>query len=132
VTRLVPFLIHSETNTTGWSSVSKTIDELIEPLVYRPENAWSACCRATSSTAGSRCVKAMSANAYLMVSSNVLFAALTSRVTMPRARSGTRARFVDINLVQVPGKPHENRILCARYAHENDGAIVFFEESITK
>ena len=41
-----------------------------------------------------------------------------------------RARFVDINLVEMPSQPCKHMLLCARYAHELDGSIVFFEEEL--
>jgi hypothetical protein len=43
-----------------------------------------------------------------------------------------QARFVDINLVQIPSQPGRNKLLCARYAHESDGRMIFFEEELSR
>ena len=41
-----------------------------------------------------------------------------------------QARFVDINIVHDPNQSGRKKLLCARYAHESDGKIVFFEEEL--
>jgi hypothetical protein len=42
-----------------------------------------------------------------------------------------QARFTDINLVRIPDQPWRSKLLCARYAQEENGRIVFFEEYIS-
>lgn len=55
----------------------------------------------------------------------------TSRDELTRSSDiPEEARFMDINLIRNAGGCGKSKTLCARYAHELDGSIVFFEQDI--